>query len=154
MISRCAGTNGAIYCLCFVVALLCDNYGMTNAKSESNTAGRLSSWSKSSQYVTSTLTRGVASLRQRKDVSRVRHDDRKVRGCARRATATRMDIRGFRLRPIMKQGTASSIPETWTHYSSVEEARAGAKLMYHDDRVLRVMVVTDSGGSFVEWIER
>jgi len=60
----------------------------------------------------------------------------------------------FRLRPIMKQGTAASIPETWMHYSSVEEARAGAKLMYHNDRVLRVMLVTDSMGSFVEWIER
>ena len=60
----------------------------------------------------------------------------------------------FRLRPIMKQGTAPSIPETWTHYASIEEARTGAKLMYHNDRILRVMVVTDSVGSFVEWIER
>lgn len=60
----------------------------------------------------------------------------------------------YRLRPTMKQGTASSIPETWTHYSSVEDARAGAKLMYHNDRVLRVMMVTDSVGSFVEWIDR
>ena len=60
----------------------------------------------------------------------------------------------FRLRPIMKQGTAAGIPETWTHYPSVEDARAGAKLMYHNDRVLRVMVVSDSVGSFVEWIER
>ncbi len=60
----------------------------------------------------------------------------------------------FRLRAIMKQGTAASIPETWTHYRSVEEARAGAKLMYRNDRVSRVMVVTDSVGSFVEWIER
>lgn len=46
------------------------------------------------------------------------------------------------------------ISETWTHYPSAEEARAGAKLMYQNDRVLRVMVVTDSLGSFVEWIER
>ena len=60
----------------------------------------------------------------------------------------------FRLRPIMKQGTAASIPETWTQYRSVDDARAGAKLMYHNDRVLRVMLVTDSAGSFVEWIER
>jgi hypothetical protein len=60
----------------------------------------------------------------------------------------------FRLRAIMKQGTAASLPETWTHYPSVEAARAGAKLMYHNDRVLRVMMVTDSPGSFVEWIER
>ena len=54
----------------------------------------------------------------------------------------------------MKQGTAASIPETWTHYPSLEDARAGAKTMYHNDRVLRVMVVTDSVGAFVEWIER
>jgi hypothetical protein len=60
----------------------------------------------------------------------------------------------FRLRPIMKQGTAASMPETWTHYASLEDARAAAKLMYRDDRILRVMVVTDSVGSFVEWIER
>jgi hypothetical protein len=60
----------------------------------------------------------------------------------------------FRLRAIMKQGTAASLPETWTRYSSVEAARTGAKLMYHNDRVLRVMMVTDSVGSFVEWIER
>jgi len=65
-----------------------------------------------------------------------------------------MATQAFRLRPIMKQGTAASIPETWAHYSSVEDARTGAKLMYHNDRVLRVMVVTDSVGSFVEWIER
>ncbi len=54
----------------------------------------------------------------------------------------------------MKQGTAAGIPETWMHYASIEAARAGAKRMYHDDKVLRVMVVTDSVGSFVEWIER
>ena len=65
-----------------------------------------------------------------------------------------MAAQSFRLRPVMRQGTASSIPETWIHYSSVEDARAGAKLMYHDDRVLRVMIVVDSLGSFVEWVER
>jgi hypothetical protein len=54
----------------------------------------------------------------------------------------------------MKQGTASGIAETWTHYPSVADARAGAKLMYHNDRVLRVMMVTDSIGTFVEWVER
>jgi len=67
---------------------------------------------------------------------------------------TTMPPQSFRLRPIMRQGTASSIRETWTHYASVEEARAGAKDMYHNDRVLRVMVVVDGSGSFVEWIER
>jgi hypothetical protein len=54
----------------------------------------------------------------------------------------------------MKQGTASGVPETWTHYASVEEARAGAKLMYQNDRVLRVMMVNDGANSFVEWVER
>ena len=65
-----------------------------------------------------------------------------------------MDPQEYRLRPIMKQGTAASIPQTWAHYASMEDARAAAKLVYHNDRVLRVMMVTDSVGSFVEWIER
>ncbi len=65
-----------------------------------------------------------------------------------------MAISGFRLRQTMKQGTASGLEQTWTHYASVDDARAGAKLMYQNDRVLRVMLVTESVGSFVEWIER
>jgi hypothetical protein len=65
-----------------------------------------------------------------------------------------MEASSFRLRPTMKQGTASGLAETWAHYPSVEEARVGAKVMYHNDRVLRVMMVTDGGGLFVEWIER
>ncbi len=65
-----------------------------------------------------------------------------------------MAAESFRLRAIMRQGSAASIPETWEHYTSIEAARAGAKHMYHDDRVLRVMLVVDSLGSFVEWIER
>jgi hypothetical protein len=64
-----------------------------------------------------------------------------------------MGARSFRLRPIMKQGTASSIPETWTHYASVEDARIGARSMYQNDRVLRVILL-DGAGSFVDWIER
>jgi hypothetical protein len=54
----------------------------------------------------------------------------------------------------MKQGTASSIPETWVPYGSVDEARAAATRMYRDDRVLRVMLVADSSGTFIEWLER
>jgi hypothetical protein len=78
----------------------------------------------------------------------------RIEDFARRTRRAEMAANAFRLRPIMKQGTAAGIPETWTHYPSVEEARAGAKLMYQNDRVLRVMVLTDSVGSFVEWIER
>jgi hypothetical protein len=65
-----------------------------------------------------------------------------------------MNYSQFRLRPTMKQGTAASVPETWEHYSTSDEARTGAKNMYRDDRVLRVMLVADSSGSFVEWIDR
>jgi hypothetical protein len=65
-----------------------------------------------------------------------------------------METPAYRLRSIMKQGSASSIPETWTHYETIDEARAGAKRIYHDDRVMRVLMVIDSTGSFVEWIER
>ena len=37
---------------------------------------------------------------------------------------------------------------------ALDDARVGAKEMYHDDRVLRVMLVEDSAGTFVDWIDR
>jgi len=64
-----------------------------------------------------------------------------------------MGARSFRLRPIMKQGTASTLAETWAHYASVEDARVGTRAMYQNDQVLRVMLI-DATGSFVDWIER
>jgi hypothetical protein len=39
-------------------------------------------------------------------------------------------------------------------YPSIDAARADANNMYRDDRVLRVMLVVDSVGTFVEWIDR
>lgn len=61
----------------------------------------------------------------------------------------------FRVRPIMRQGTASSLPETWEHYGTLESARAAVKHAYHDDRVLRMFIVTDEvPPRFVEWVER
>jgi hypothetical protein len=61
----------------------------------------------------------------------------------------------FRLRPVMRQGTASSIPETWMRFTALAEARQEVKAMYHDDRVLRVFIVTDDmPPQFVEWVER
>jgi hypothetical protein len=69
--------------------------------------------------------------------------------------ATIETTHAYRLRPIMRQGTASSIPETWTRYTTLDEARRAVKQMYHDDRVLRVFVVTDEAPPrFVEWMER
>ena len=64
-------------------------------------------------------------------------------------------LHAFRLRPIMRQGTAASIPETWNRYTTLDEARQAIKPMYHDDRVLRVFIVTDEAPpQFVEWVER
>jgi hypothetical protein len=61
----------------------------------------------------------------------------------------------YRLRPIMRQGTASSVPEIWTSYPTLDDARQAVKQMYHDDRVLRVFVVTNEAPPrFIEWIER
>src|SRR5215471_2848118 len=61
----------------------------------------------------------------------------------------------LRVRPIMKQGTASSIPEAWVRFTSVDDARAAIKRMYHDDRVQRAFIVTDDlPPHFVEWVER
>jgi hypothetical protein len=53
---------------------------------------------------------------------------------ARREQRTDMATESFRLRPVMRQGSAPSIPETWEHYASIEAARAGAK---HVPRRLR-----------------
>lgn len=61
----------------------------------------------------------------------------------------------FMVRPIMRQGTASSIPETSERYATIENARAAVKRTYHDDRVLRLFIVTnDVPPQFVEWVER
>lgn len=61
----------------------------------------------------------------------------------------------FRLRPIMRQGTASSIPETWTRFATLVDARQAVKALYHDDRVLRVFIVTgEAPPRFVEWADR
>jgi hypothetical protein len=61
----------------------------------------------------------------------------------------------FRLFPIMRQGTPSSIPETWTRFGSLDAARSAIKQMYRDDRVLRAFIVKDTvPPQFVEWVER
>ena len=61
----------------------------------------------------------------------------------------------FRLRAIMRQGTAASLPAVWERYATVDAARAAVRAMYSNDRVLRVLIVTDEAPpSFVEWVER
>lgn len=55
----------------------------------------------------------------------------------------------------MRQGTAASLPGTWQRYPTIEEARGAVKPLYHDDRVLRALIVTDDvPPRFVEWVER
>jgi hypothetical protein len=61
----------------------------------------------------------------------------------------------YRLRPVMRQGTPSSVAEIWERYGTLESARGAAKHAYHDDRVLRMFIVTDEvPPRFVEWVER
>ena len=63
--------------------------------------------------------------------------------------------RMFRVRSVMRQGTAASLPETWERYGTLDDARAAIKHAYHDDRVLRMFIVSDDvPPRFVEWVER
>jgi len=61
----------------------------------------------------------------------------------------------YRLLAMMRQGTASALPEAWQSYRNVEEARMGAQQMLHNHRVLRVAIIEDRIPlRFVEWIGR
>jgi hypothetical protein len=61
----------------------------------------------------------------------------------------------FRLRAIMRQGTAAGLPAVWEQYATIDTARAAVRGMYSNDRVLRVLIVTgDVPPRFVEWVER
>jgi hypothetical protein len=61
----------------------------------------------------------------------------------------------FRLRAIMRQGTAASLPAVWEQYATIDAARAAVRGMYSNDRVLRVLIVSgDVPPRFVEWVER
>ena len=61
----------------------------------------------------------------------------------------------FRLRAIMRQGTAASLPAVWERYATIDAARAPVRGIYSNDRVLRVLIVTDEvPPRFVEWVER
>jgi hypothetical protein len=61
----------------------------------------------------------------------------------------------FRLRAIMRQGTAASLPAVWERYATIEAAREPIRGTYSNDGVLRVLIVTDEEPPrFVEWVER
>lgn len=61
----------------------------------------------------------------------------------------------YRLLATMVQGTAAALPETWQTFTTVEDARIGAREMLHNHRVLRVAVVEDRiPPQFAEWVNR
>ena len=61
----------------------------------------------------------------------------------------------FKLIATVKGGS-TSLPQVFIRYGTVDEARAGAKELIHENsRVMRVMIVADDTPTrFVEWIER
>jgi hypothetical protein len=70
-------------------------------------------------------------------------------------TAREEAHRRFRLLATMVQGTAAALPEAWQPYRTIDEARAGAREMLHNHRVLRVAIVEDRiPPQFVEWVGR
>jgi len=61
----------------------------------------------------------------------------------------------FKLIATMRRGTASGVPAAAARYPTVETARAGAAILFHEERVLRVMVVRNEvPPAFVEWLDR
>lgn len=62
---------------------------------------------------------------------------------------------GFRLQASVRRGNGSNVPATWSRYSSVDQAREAARTALHDERVVRMTVVTDTvPPEFVEWVNR
>jgi hypothetical protein len=60
----------------------------------------------------------------------------------------------YKLNGIMRQGTIDSALAS-VRYATLEEARAGARELLRDARVLRAMIVwNEIPPRFVEWVER
>jgi hypothetical protein len=61
----------------------------------------------------------------------------------------------FRLITTVRRGTACDLPGAWSHYPSIEAARAGAATLLRDERVQRVMIVRNGlHPTYVEWATR
>ena len=60
----------------------------------------------------------------------------------------------YKLHGIMRQGTIDSSLAS-VRYATLEDARAGARQLLRDDRVLRAMIVWDEiPPRFAEWVDR
>ena len=61
----------------------------------------------------------------------------------------------FKLIATMKRGSSAGIPAAWARYPTIEAARMGTVTLFHDERVLRAMIVRNEiPPAFVEWVER
>lgn len=61
----------------------------------------------------------------------------------------------FRLIPTVRRGSASDLAPAWARYATIAAARSGAAALLREDRVLRVMIVTNQiPRAYVEWSER
>ena len=61
----------------------------------------------------------------------------------------------IRLVTTVRRGGASSIQGSWLPHATIEDARAAAADLLRHERVVRVMIVTDTlPMTFVEWRDR
>jgi hypothetical protein len=61
----------------------------------------------------------------------------------------------FRLITTVRRGSASDLAAAWAHYPTIDAARLGVAALLREDRVLRVMIVTNRiPRTLVEWSER
>jgi len=61
----------------------------------------------------------------------------------------------FRLVATLRRGSASNLAAAWAQYPTLDAARDGATALLREDRVLRVMIMSDEiPPTFIEWVER
>jgi hypothetical protein len=61
----------------------------------------------------------------------------------------------YRLILSVRRGSASSVPDAWRHYPTLEQARAAAATLLRHERVTRIAVVrNEAPPAFVEWLDR
>jgi hypothetical protein len=61
----------------------------------------------------------------------------------------------FRLVPTMRRGSATALPQASAVYPSIEAARVGAAELLREDRILKVMIVSNGiASAYVEWVDR
>jgi hypothetical protein len=55
----------------------------------------------------------------------------------------------------MRRGSATALPQASAVYASIEAARVGAAELLREDRILKVMIVSNGiASAYVEWVDR